>query len=66
MEFVIALGMLGMLTYELLSGEVINEKSVRRVVSRNERPGMYWIAIGFQLVILLWMLLEFFSIVDIV
>ncbi len=66
MEFLIALGVLGILTYELLSGEVINEKSVRRAISRSERPGMFWFVVGFQLVVLLWMLLELLGIVDIV
>jgi hypothetical protein len=66
MEFLIALGVLGMLTYELLSGEMINEKSVRRVISRSEHPGMFWFVVSFQLVVLLWMLLELLGIVDIV
>ena len=66
MEFLIALGVLGMLTYELLSGEMINEKSVRRVISRSEHPGMFWFVVSFQLVVLLWMLLELVGIVDIV
>ena len=66
MEFLIALGVLGMLTYELLSGEAINEKSARRVISRSERPGIFWIVVGFQLIVLLWMLLEFLDIIDIV
>jgi hypothetical protein len=53
------------LTYELLSGKVINEKSVRRVIFRSKRPGMFWFVVGFQLVVLIWMLLELFGIVDI-
>ena len=64
-EFLIMLGILGMLTYELLSSEVINEKSVRRVISRNKRPGLFWFVVGFQLVVLIWMLLELLRIVDI-
>jgi len=63
MELSIMLGILGMLTYELLSSEVINEKSVRRVISRSERPGMFWLVVGFQLIILIWMLFELFGVV---
>jgi hypothetical protein len=65
MEFLIALGMLGMLAYELISGEVINEKSVQRVISRNKQPTKFWITVGFHFVILAWMLLELFGVVDI-
>jgi hypothetical protein len=65
-EFLIALGVLGMLTYELLSGKVINNKSVRRVISRSEHPGLFWFVVGFQIIILIWMLLELLGIVDII
>ncbi len=65
MEFLIALGMLGILMYELLSGEVINEKSVQRVIFRSKQPGKFWITVGFQFVILIWMLLELLGVVDV-
>jgi len=66
MEFLIMLGILGMLAYELFSGKVINNKSVRRVISRSERPGLFWFVVGFQIVILIWMFLELLGIVNII
>jgi len=47
------------------SGEVINEKSVPRKIFRSKQPGKFWITVGFQFVILIWMLLELLGVVDI-
>jgi len=66
MEFLIMLAMLGILTYELISGEAFNEMSRRTGISRSERPGLFWFVVGFQIIVLIWMFLELLGIVDII
>jgi hypothetical protein len=66
MEFLIMLGMLGILTYELISGEGFNEMSRQTGISRSKHPGLFWFAVGFQIIILIWMFLELLGIVDII
>lgn len=66
MEFSIMLVILGILAYELITGEGPTEMSRRTGISRSKNPGLFWFLVGFQVVILVWMLLELLGIVDII
>ena len=65
MEFLIMLAMLGILTYELISGEAFNEMSRRTGISRSKHTGLFWFVVGFQIIVLIWMFLELLGIVDV-
>jgi len=67
MELFIAILMAGMIVYEFYTGEVVVQNGVRaQSRSRKSKPVTFWFTVVIQAAILVWMLLEWQGIVNVV
>jgi len=67
MELFIAVIVVGVMVYEFYNGEIITKNGARaKALSRKTHPGTFWFWIVVQTAFVVWMLLEWFHVVNIV
>jgi len=65
MELFIAVIVAGVMAYEFYTGAIVVQNGARgKALSRKTHPGTFWFWIVVQAAIVVWMLLEWFGIVN--